>query len=130
MISYMVSYDKIMLYLTNQIDYFFSIKPLYIVISPPNSDYHITIYRDQWDDYEEISKKPYYLFHISSNNEDNRCSSYFWVDKKTLRIKYIPSKYFQYNQPNFDFFSSRRSQCTFDDTKFVLTFFQKLLWKI
>lgn len=126
----MIAYDNIIEYLTKQSTYLFSIKPLYTVISPPNSNYHITIYKDQWDDYEAVSKKPYYLFHISSNNEENRCSSYFWVDKKNLRIKYIPRKYFKYNQLDFNFFSSRRSPCALSEIKNSLQFFQSFLWKI
>ena len=125
-----INYDKIKEFLMQNSSYLFSIKSQYMVISVPNTNYHITIYKDQWDDYENISGKPYHLFHISSNIEDNRCSTYFWVDSLNNRIKHIPSKYFKYNQSSFDFFSSRRNSCKLESIRYLLDFFQKFLWKI
>ena len=140
----MITYQQLVDYLQNQHEYpitlspeeqvileallpSITIKSNYIVINVSGSDYHITIFVDQWDDYEEVSYKPYYLFHISSNGETDRCSSYFWVDKKTNRIKKIPRKYFNYNQPTYNFFSSTRSPCHLRDIEFLLKVFQRIL---
>lgn len=128
----MYSYDNLITFLTiHQEDktkrYKLIKKKIYSIIVIPESDYHISIFQEQWDNYEAISSKPYYLFHISSNNEIDRCSSYFWVDKFSLKIKKIPSSYFKYNQASYDFFSSTRSSCTYENIKTSLICFQKLL---
>ena len=123
----MLSYKLLVNHLKNQHMYPVSIKSKYSVIMAPGLDYHITIFQEQWDDYEETSTKPYSLFHISSNDEKNRCSSYFWVSKYTNRVKKIPRKYFLYNQPSYSFFSSTRSPCHLWDVKPLLKIFQKIL---
>lgn len=33
-----------------------------------NFDYHITIFRDQWDEYKSLTGLDYHLFHLTSNN--------------------------------------------------------------
>ncbi len=99
----------------------------YSVIVFPKSEYHLTIFRDQWDDYQKITGHPYYLFHISSNNVENRCSIYWWVDKKNLRIHRIPDNIFKYSQPNYSIIASTRQPCRTIDIAFILKFFGKFL---
>jgi len=123
----MLSYNALVHHLKNQHMFPVSIKKNYSVIMVPGTDYHITIFNDQWDNYEIISGKPYHLFHISSDNELNRCSSYFWVSKYTNKVKKIPRQYFMYNQPNYTFFSSTRSPCHLWDVKPLLKIFQNIL---
>lgn len=107
---------------------FISIKKDYSVLTNPEiPNYHITIYRDQWNEYSSIIGKPYHLFHVSSNNTDNRCSSYFWVHEKKLTIQMIPKSYFQYNQPTYSFTSSTRSKCSRMKIISLLNYFQSLL---
>lgn len=127
----MCSYDDLLTFLTsrkNILDqYKLSTKNFYFVIIIPNVNYHISIFKDQWDNYETVSGKPYYLFHISSNNENARCSSYFWARKSDLKIKKIPPKYFKYNQYSYDFFASTRSQCSYVEIEKIILCFQNLL---
>lgn len=124
----MISYQKLLKYLKKQRKYRISIKKNYFVIAMQN--YHITVFQDQWDDYEKTINEPYHLFHISSNNEQNRCSSYFWVDKKNYQIQNIPSEYFSYGQPNYSFTSSTRTPCILTDIQKLLDVFQTLLNRI
>jgi len=123
------SYQFLTTNLQKQNIYPISIKSNYLVIMIPGMDYHITIYQNQWDDYEKQMEKPYHLFHISSNSEENRCSSYFWVNKNTHRIQKIPKRYFSYNQPSYSFNSSTRNPCHLSDIIKILKIFQKLLLK-
>ena len=124
----MLSYQELINYLLSQDKYQYSIKPLYTVIHLPTyPDYHITIYQDQWDDYKLNTGKPYHLFHISSNDEQNRCSSYFWVGTNTNKIQKIPRKYFKYNQPIYDYFSSTRSPCELKKVIPLLKILQKII---
>lgn len=123
----MLSYDKLVAYLKYQNKYLVTIKPQYLVIKLPNYNYHITIFRDQWNTYESVAKKPYHLFHISSDTEINRCSTYFWVDNKTGKIKNIPEKDFAYNQLEYNFFSSTRSPCSPGEITKILKKFQNIL---
>jgi hypothetical protein len=122
-----LSYQLLINYLQHQHDYPISLKSNYCVIIIPGTDYHITIYQDQWDRYEEVSRKPYHLFHISLNAEIGRCSSYFWVNKYSYRVKKIPRNYFLYNQPSYSFFSSTRSPCHLRNIIGLLKIFQKIL---
>lgn len=128
------AYNELLVFLENSANtshqYRLSIKNIYFVIMIPNANYHISIFQDQWDNYETITDNPYYLFHISSDNEINRCSSYFWVRKSDLKIKKIPLKYFKYNQPEYNFNSSTRNQCNHQEIKPILSFFQKILDKL
>lgn len=123
----MLSYQKLVNYLKKQHHYPVSFKSEYFVINVPGYGYHITVFQDQWDNYEDVSERPYYLFHISSESNQNRCSSYFWVKKYDNRIKKIPRKYFMYNQPNYSFFSSTRSPCPLAEIMPLLRIFQKIL---
>lgn len=125
-----LTYQLLIKHLIKQHDYPINSKKNYSVIIFPGSKYHITIFEDQWDKYEEISNKPYHLFHISSNDEQERCSSYFWVERDKLIIKKIPRQYFMYNQPNYSFFSSTRTPCHLWNIKKYLKIFQKMLNKI
>lgn len=125
----MVSYQKLVNYCRKK-KYKISIKKNYFVISIPKFDYHITVFQDQWDDYEKDSGRPYHLFHISSDKEENRCSSYFWVNKNNNRIQNIPKEFFSYNQPNYSFYASTRSPCPYKSIKKLLRTFQKMLNKI
>ncbi|MEM3062449.1 MAG: hypothetical protein QW303_02735 [Nitrososphaerota archaeon] len=123
----MVTYEQLARYLKNYYKHFTTIKKNYFIIMFPNLNYHITVFRDQWDDYQKITGMPYHLFHISSNRENNRCSSYFWVDKYDLRIKKIPRKYFKYSQPEYSFYGSTRNACRSLSIKHILRVFQKIL---
>jgi hypothetical protein len=122
-----ISYSELISNLQCQTEYSINIKPLYCVIIIPKSQFHITIFQDQWDMYEHVTGLPFHLFHISNNDEKNRCSSYFWVDKNTYRLKYIPAEYFSYDQPNFSFFASTRKPCDITKIKIILKIFQKIL---
>lgn len=123
----MLSYQILINYLQNHRRYNTNIKPNYCVITGIN--YHITIFKDQWDNYESISGKPYHLFHISSDENQNRCSSYFWVNNNDYKIKKIPKKYFSYNQPTYTFFSSTRFPCHLYNIDDLLKLFQKILYR-
>lgn len=122
-----MAYDKLVSYLKNQNEYPASIKEKYLVITMLGSKYHITIFRDQWDEYEAVTGLPYHLFHISSDDVSDRCSSYFWVDIYTNRVKKIPRKFFQYNQPTYNFRSSTRSPCPLVKVKPLLKILQRML---
>src|SRR5438132_437164 len=87
----------------DQFNYYF--KNNYIVIQFPNCDNHVTIFQDQWDQYYSDTGLHYYLFHITSNDSTNICSSYFWIDMETNLIKKIPPMYFEYNQKKFGLYS-------------------------
>lgn len=122
----MPSYQTLINYLKQQ-QYRFSIKSGYFVVAVNGLDYHITVYQDQWDDYEEVTGNKYHLFHISSEQQLNRCSSYFWVSKQDNRIKKIPPQYFSYNQPSYNFTASTRSPCQLEDIDTLLKIFQQIL---
>lgn len=123
----MVTYKQLARYLKKYHKHFISIKKNYLIIIFPNLNYHITVFKDQWDDYQKVTDLPYHLFHISSNNVDNRCSSYFWVNKYNLHIKNIPKNYFKYNQPDYSFYGSTRNMCSSNSIKHMLQVFQKIL---
>lgn len=126
----MITYEQLLAYLKQQKEYPFSIRKNYFVIIPRGSRYHVTVFQDQWDEYEKVTGMSNHLFHISSDSDDDRCSSYFWVDKNDYRIKNIPNKYFKYNQPTYDYYSSTRNPCQFKEIKFILKIFQRILRKI
>jgi hypothetical protein len=90
-------------------------------------NFHISIFQDQWDNYEKLVNMPYYLFHVSSNESTGKCSTYFWVDKETLQIKNIPDKFFKYESETYDHTKSTRSKCKFIDIKPSIKKFQKIL---
>ncbi|AZL89963.1 hypothetical protein QKC54_gp0228 [Megavirus baoshan] len=117
-------------YINTGDNYKISIREKYFVISFINCDYHITIYQDQWDKYEYYTHRPYHLFHISSNNDNNKCSSYFWIDKINYYIHKIPSKYFSYRQSQYGYTSSTRNPCEYQKIKSLLLFFEKNLTRI
>ena len=132
-----MDYQKLVHFLKLKFSEFITIKEKYIIFSIPkantntnansNADHHITIFKDQWDDYASITRKPYHLFHISSNNTDNRCSSYFWVGLNTLKIQKIPRGQFLYNQPTYNFYASTRQPCQLKEIMYLLISFQKIL---
>jgi hypothetical protein len=126
----MITYQELVNYLKSNRLYRVSFRPKYLVIVIPSSQYHITIFIDQWDSYQQIMHKPYHMFHISSDKEEGRCSSYFWIDKTSNRIRNIPLEYFQYEQPSYGFSSSTRKSCNMSEIKFILKFFQKILNRI
>lgn len=123
----MISYDKLLFFLKQNVKYKASFKPNYLVINIPKSRYHISVFKDQWNDYESTTDLPYHLFHVSSDEIENRCSSYFWADKKTYQIKKIPDKYFKYEQPDYNFYQSRRKPCDYKQIKHLLTMFHEIL---
>lgn len=122
----MLPYQKLLFNMNIHHKNIISVRKGYFVIKF-NNLYHITIYQDQWDDYFMQTKLPYYLFHISSNNIENRCSSYFWVDRDTNKIKGIDEKYFKYEQPSYSFFGSTRKPCEMKEIKSILSRFQSIL---
>jgi len=125
----MVSYNTIKDIVHHKTLFEISIKSNYIVLSIPSIvDYHITIYKDQWDFYVDFTGFEYYLFHISSNNSINRCSTYYWVDIHTMKIIDIPPKYFRYEQKSYDMYSSTRESCEANNKiKLLLRNFEKIL---
>jgi hypothetical protein len=126
----MLPYKKLVSFLYKQKRFPINSKSIYTVVSIPNSRYHITVFADQWDAYQKTTGLPYYLFHISSDDIDRRCSSYFWVRQTDLTILPIPSKYFKYAQPDFDFYSSTRNPCDSANIKAIVHQFQNLLHTI
>ncbi len=121
----MPTYQKLLSYLRAKDPGRIVVKKNYFIIR--YKQYHVTVFQDQWDEYQSVTNLPYYLFHISSDQPDNRCSIYFWADKQTLCIKKIPEKYFQYEQESFGFSSSTRKPCFCADLKFVLEDFGRKL---
>lgn len=105
----------------------------YTIIFFPNKkyNYHISIFKDQWDDYSKITGKNYHLFHVSdNNNSENKCSRYYWIDKFNLKIKKIPKKYFSYHQSSFSIDKSTRIPCEYSNVEKIVHVFQKILDKI
>lgn len=102
----------------------------YFVIKIPGINYHLTVFQDQWDDYASQMGKPYHLFHISSDENKNRCSSYFWIGIKDHLIYHIPKKYFKYEQDSFGTDRSTRKSCEFNDVKPILKMFKNILKSI
>lgn len=124
---YKMNYRKILNFMINNFPDFLTIKKNYFVIALENTEHHITIFKDQWDNYKFFMKKPYHLFHISSNNKENRCSSYFWVTISSLKILKIPKDEFLYNQPIYNFTCSTRSPCSQKNIIYLLRLFQHVL---
>lgn len=121
-----ITYDKLIA--TIPFKFNLLIKDKYSMITIPNFNYHITIFRDQWDEYKSITNLDYHLFHITSNDIANtKCSTYFFVDIYTNRIKKIPDKYFKYGQDSYSFYSSTRFPCDYKSIKTGIKFFQKIL---
>lgn len=102
----------------------------YLVIKYDDIDYHVTIFKDQWDDYYQKTGRPYYLFHISTNDPVNKCSTYLWVDILTHGITMVPPKYFKYEQSSFDFNGSTRKPCDINKILILIKRFQKILISI
>lgn len=127
----MITYQNLIKILSKQKYFKLRIKDKYLILRPidkiAKSNYHITIYQDQWDDYRKITKMPYYLFHISSNSIENKCSSYFRISIRKNKIGSIPNKYFKYNQPTYSFYQSTRFPCKISDIYLLLKYFQKIL---
>lgn len=91
--------------------------------------YHITIFNDQWDNYETVTDEPYYMYHITSNTQyPNKCSRYYRVSKKTLIISNIP--HFEYGADTFSFYKSTRKPCDKDHLIEINIWFEKLLKNI
>lgn len=120
-----ITYDKLIS--TIPIKVKLVVKDKYSMIIIPKSKYHITIFRDQWDEYKSTTNLNYHLFHITSNSADIKCSTYFFVDSNTNRIKKIPNKYFKYEQESYGFSASTRSPCEYKSIKRELNYFQKIL---
>lgn len=103
------------------------IKELYTMVKIPTYDYHITIYKYQWDDFRTKMNFNYYLFHISSETTVPKCSTYFWVDMENNLIKKIPTEHFSYGQDKFGMNSSTRQPCNYELIQPVIKKFQKIL---
>jgi len=123
----MITYDELINESQYSNQFTLHIKDTYSMIQIPNFDYHITIFRDQWDLYKSETNLPYHLFHVTSNNLDIKCSTYFWVDLYTNQIKKIPDKYFKYGQPTYNLGASTRFPCDYKSIKPALKLFQKFL---
>lgn len=102
-------------------------KELYTMVKIPKYDYHITIYKYQWDDFRNKTNFNYYLFHISSETTTPKCSTYFWIDMENNLIKKIPTEHFSYGQDKFSMQSSTRKPCEYNLIEPVVKKFQKLL---
>jgi hypothetical protein len=106
-----------------------SIHNNYFVIVLKKSPYHITVFKDQWDEYHSPTYPLARLFHIT--NEVTKCSIYFVVvlkDSDNLIIKLVPESDFKYNQSTFSHFASTRSKC--DDIKTIMKiikYFKKII---
>ena len=111
----------------NQTKFTIQVKDIYMMIQIPKYEYHITIFRDQWDQFRDETDLNYYLFHVSSEKTDPKCSTYFWVDMETNLIKKIPAEYFAYGQEKFSMKSSTRMPCDYELIKDVVSKFQKIL---
>lgn len=122
-----ILYDELIEFIRNKTPYHISIKKNYSIITLPNIQYHVTIFQDQWDNYQEKINLDKHLFHISSDKIDNRCSSYFWVDMNNHKIQKIPEEYFSYGQEDFSFNKSTRQPCNLNEIKILLKIFQKIL---
>jgi len=96
-----------------------------IIINIKNSKYHISIFRDQWNDYQKNTNLAEKLFHVT--NEKTQCSTYFVVDTE-LQIK-KPSN-FSYEQPEFGFNKSTRKPCVDDEINNIIGQFEVLVQKI
>lgn len=120
-----INYDKLVSDMPSKVS--LRVKDKYVMVQIPNFDYHITIFRDQWDDYKDVTNRNYHLFHITSNNPNIKCSTYFFVDLYSNRIKKIPDKYFKYEQDSYGFYSSTRSPCSYKLIKPAIKLFQKIL---
>ena len=81
----------------------------------------------KWNHYPN---RKYALFHITHEKSYDKCSIYFWIDKRKLRIKKIPKEKFKYNQESFSMYSSTRSKCEDKHIKVIIKNFQRLLNKI
>lgn len=124
----MISFEKLYQKLSRHPQ--ITIKKNYLVICPIGQKYHITVFKDQWNDYKKVTKMDYHLFHISTNATESKCSSYFWVDTDTYQILNIPPKYFKYNKNYFSFYTSTRQPCDLREIRPVKYYFQKLLYKL
>jgi hypothetical protein len=121
-----MSYDQLIEYLKTS-KYKTAVRSAYVVINT-GKGFHVSVFRDQWDEYSRVIGLPYHLFHITSESHDSdKCSSYFWVGIDDLKITEIPSKYFMYEQDNYGFISSTRRQCDQHKISKHLDEFQKIL---
>lgn len=78
----------------------------YFIISVKKSNYHVSVFKDQWDLYHLFSKKKQKLFHITK--DEPKCSIYFTIDDD-MKIKQPDN--FRYNQEKYNFFASTRNKC-------------------
>jgi hypothetical protein len=96
----------------------------------PTFKYHITVYQDQWDQYQSPSGLTARLFHITHGHYDKfRCSTYFILDEN-LNIREVPETDFKYEQPDFGMTKSRRSKCTNKALVIIIREFEKMLKNI
>ena len=92
-----------------------------LIINIRNSKYHVTIFRDQWNDYGPNEK----LFHLT--NEVTQCSIYF-VFNGDMQVKEPGG--FSYEQSEFGFNKSTRIRC--DDTEIdkIMDIFSSIMKRI
>lgn len=127
----MVDYDRLLEFAKKQKMLRCSVRKNYFVLSNRRFKYHLTIFEDQWNGYESTTGNPYHLFHISSNDDgDTRCSIYFWVDKKTMKVIDIPKDKFIYEQQGYSMTQSERKRCFFKEIIPLIKMFERLLSKI
>lgn len=94
-------------------------KGYFVLNTKPNqeySDYHVTIFQDQWDEYQSPSKLTARLFHIT--HEKTKCSAYYIVNSD-IQVQDIPKDDFKYEQPDFSHSASTREKCTDDIIKVI-----------
>ncbi|AYV78209.1 MAG: hypothetical protein Edafosvirus7_1 [Edafosvirus sp.] len=102
-----------------------SINKKNIIISVKDSNFHITIFRDQWNDYQKNTNLPEKLFHIT--HEKTQCSIYFVLNDK-LEIR-EPSN-FNYEQQDFGLNKSTRKRCDDKEINIIIKNFETLIKKI
>ena len=92
--------------------------------------FHITVFKDQWNNYPI---KKYALFHVTydppKNSTNKKCSLYFRVDND-MNILDIPKNEMKYKKKDYGMFRSTREKCTQKIIKKLKNDFQKILKKM
>lgn len=134
-----ISYEDLIFYLKNKCKESskikFIIKSNYSIIKFSKSNYHITVYQDQWDEYQIKTSLYKNLFHVTSDDiiykKSNKCSVYFWLDISTREIKEVSPEYFSYEEDTYTFRSSTRKKCIInDDIMKIIKQFHRIIIRI
>ena len=57
----MITYEQLSSFLKKQREYPVSFRKNYFVVMVRGTRYHITVFQDQWNDYEKVTGMPYHL---------------------------------------------------------------------